>query len=93
MEFDEAVGSECNKGFSPITSRWQLCQFAGSALGYTGDVIAHVKYDGGKAWATTKPQGCFQSGGAKNPRGRIHFNRGAGGPSTTDKIICWRNGT
>jgi hypothetical protein len=83
VEFDLNAGHTCNTGFLPLISNWQDCKQAAESLGFNGDNVNHVDYNGG--WGTNKPQGCFQSDG----NGRIHFNEGSGGNSVgTDKILC-----
>ena len=83
LNYDLNPGATCNTGFTPLATSWQDCYTAAVALGFTGDSIGYVDYDGG--WGTTKPEGCFESDG----NGRIHFNRGSGGNFVgTDKILC-----
>lgn len=85
---DLKAGTRCKEGFSPIITRWEDCENAAKALGFTGNAVSKVAHDG--KWGTSKPQGCFQSVGVRNPNGRFHFNRGDGGTSTNDKILCWK---
>ena len=76
----------CKTGFWPLISNWQDCKQAAESLGFKGAAVAHVNYTA--QYGTSRPQGCFQSGGDN----RFYFNEGAGGNSVgTDKILCKRS--
>ena len=83
-EFDLNDGAICKNGFVPLTTSWQDCKAAAEALGFSGDMVAHVGYRF-PGWSNRRPEGCFQSDGNK----RFHFNTGPGGNYIgDDKILC-----
>ena len=82
-KFKLTPGATCPIGYRPLTSSWQDCEAAAKSLGFKGDNVCCVEYNG--PWGTTRPQGCFQSRSNK----RIHFNRGKGGNfEGDDAILC-----